>query len=168
MTHSNPHGTDDEDRPAGDGPLALVARIWSHAWIRRSVGALLGLGSGAVVGVYLTLAIFVAEARGGEYVFSLDDLAEVRWQLLPTIVGVVSGTLLGWRSLRALARTAFVVVVCALGLVPVGWFGGSALWEGPSAPWAGAVLAAALGLVVGAVVASFAFRGRGAGGGGEA
>lgn len=167
MSTSTSRRQDTGDGSAGQAAVALASRIWSRGWIRRSLGALLGLAAGAVVGFYLTLAIFVAEARGGDYVFSLDDLTEVRWQVLPTIVGFVSGVLLGWRSVRALLLTLLVVLVCALALVPVGWFGGSALWVGRSAPWAGAVLASALGVLGGTLVAALVLRRRGSGGGGS-
>lgn len=115
----------------------------------RAGKLLLGALVGALLGFYLTVAIFVAKARVGLYVYSLEDITAFRWEMLPTAAGLVVGALLGGKDPRRLGMVVGWAMVGALVAIPVGWFGGPGFWPGRSAPWAGAALAAAMGLLCG-------------------
>ena len=120
--------------------------IW---WATRVVAALTGLLVGAILGFFLTLAVFVAQARQGIYLFSLDDISPLHWQAIPTYLGAAAGAWAGWQGRRILLPGVAFALAGALLLTPVGWFVGSWLWPEISGAWAGATLAAALGLLVG-------------------
>lgn len=121
--------------------------------VRRGLEGLAGAAIGGVLGFFLTVAIFVAEARVGRYVYSLDDVTAFRWEMAPTMIGILLGGNLAWGRLRAFSRGVALAIAVAVVAVPIGWFVGPWLWDGRSAPWAGAVLAAAMGLLIGLGVA---------------
>jgi hypothetical protein len=123
-------------------------------WVARILMTLLGLLVGTSLGFFITVAIFVGQARRGIYLFSLDDLSAIRWEALPTYLGAVVGAWAGWRGTRPLVVGVGFGLAGALLLIPVGWFAGSWLWPETSGPWAGATLAAALGLLAGAGTAA--------------
>ena len=131
-----------------DATGALLSRPRFH----RVTGAAFGLITGTAIGFYLTVTILVAQARAGYYVYSLDDLAQPKWQILPTILGVAAGTLLGWKGLHVLVSTLGLMIGAAVLTIPLGWVAGGLIWIGDSGPWAGAVLASGIGLLAGAVV----------------
>ena len=54
---------------------------------------------GAVMGFIVTLAIVVAKARTGSYIFGLDDLLAFRWDVLPIPLGALGGYVAGSRAL---------------------------------------------------------------------
>lgn len=114
--------------------------------------ALLGGVGGAVLGFYLTVAIFVAKARVGLYVYSLHDITAVRWEMMPTAAGLIGGALLAWRDLPRFGSAVKWGVVAAVVAIPVGWLVGPSLWSGRSAAWAGASLAAGIGLAGGIAI----------------
>ncbi len=122
-------------------------------WARRLTRGIAGGVVGLAVGFFVTLAIFVAEARAGRYVYSLDDLTLWRWESLPTWAGLVVGGVVAWRAPRRGVGALWRGLVAAGLAGAAGWWVGPAVWVGRSAPWAGAVLGAAGGLVVGLTVA---------------
>ncbi|HSM05615.1 MAG TPA: hypothetical protein VK858_13455 [Longimicrobiales bacterium] len=124
--------------------------VW---WATRVVGVLVGVLLGTFLGFFVTMAIFVAQARQGIYLFSLDDISPVHWEAVPTYLGSVAGGWAGWHGRRVLVPGAGFAVAGALLLAIVGWFVGSWLWPETSGPWAGAVMAAALGIVAGVAAA---------------
>jgi hypothetical protein len=58
----------------------------------------MGAAAGGLLGLVLTLAIVVAMARLGHYVFALDELATVRWETVGVPIGTVFGA---WIAVRA-------------------------------------------------------------------
>ncbi len=118
-------------------------------WALRAVAVLIGLLAGTSLGFFLTLAIFVAQARRGIYLFSLDDMSVFRWEAIPTCLGAAAGAWAGWQGRRVLLPGVGFAAAGALLLTPVGWCVGSWLWPEISGPWAGAVLAAAAGIPIG-------------------
>lgn len=127
--------------------------------LRNALGGLAGLVVGALYGFLLTVVIFVARARAGIFVFSLDDITTLRWEIIPTLLGLVGGAVLGWRDARVLWRTALAGLVGAVPAGVIGWFVGGAVWLGSAGPWAGMVIAVGVGLVTGLGLALFRWLG---------
>lgn len=115
----------------------------------RVLGVVLGLSLGPLLGFYLTVAIFVAKARRGEYLFSLDDLTEPRWELLPVVLGLWLGAWVGGEGIATLGRALAWTVAGLVAFAAVGWPTGALLWPDASGPWAGAVICSAFGLILG-------------------
>ena len=63
----------------------------------------LATAGGAVLGFIVTLAIVVAKARTGSYIFGLDDLLAFRWDVLPIPLGAVAGFRLGRKRPHSVA-----------------------------------------------------------------
>jgi hypothetical protein len=135
-------GTDDHPQTAG---YRRKIRI-THA-----VVALLTTAGGAVMGFIVTLAIVVAKARYGHYIFALEDLAEFRWELLPIPLGAAAGFRLAYKRPHAVAWAT----VAGFGAMVVGIVAGALLgpllWGDGAGHWAGGVILGAIGLVGGAV-----------------
>ncbi len=118
--------------------------------VHAAVAALATVG-GAVMGFILTLAIVVAEARHGIYIFGLEDLVAFRWDLLPIILGAGAAFRLALRRPHAVAwATVAGFVAMVLGIV-LGALLGPLAWGDGAGHWAGGVIAGALGLVGGSV-----------------
>lgn len=117
--------------------------------VRRLLQGAAGAAVGLTLGFFVTLAIFVAEARVGRYVYSLDDLTVWRWEALPTWIGLGLGALSGWFTPRLAGGGVLGGLAGAILIGAVGWWTGPLVWVGRSAPWAGLVLGAACGLLVG-------------------
>lgn len=124
--------------------------VW---WATRMLAVLAGVILGTALGFFLTMAIFVGQARQGIYLFSLDDISLAHWQAVPTYLGSLAGGWAGWQGRRVLFPGVGLAVAGALLFAIPGWFAGSWLWPETSGPWAGAVMAAALGIVAGVAVA---------------
>ncbi len=112
---------------------------------------------GALVGFVVTLAIIVAKAQFGQFIFALDDILAVRWELLPVPIGAMAGFRLARRRPGHMAWAT----VCGFGAMLLGILVGvlvasSVLAEGAGA-WAGGVIGGALGLVAG-IVSSLRIR----------
>jgi hypothetical protein len=120
------------------------------AWLAPVLSTVLGAAIGGFFGFFLTIAVFVGKARAGYYVFSLDDVTAFRWEMIPTWLAVVGAAWLAAQSLRSLGSVVGRGLVGAAVGWPVGWVVGPLLWTERSAPWAGAVLATAFGLIAGA------------------
>jgi hypothetical protein len=106
---------------------------------------------GGLVGFVVTLAVVVAKARARSFIFALEDLVAVRWELLPILLGLIGGFRLGSRRPRALAWAT----VSGLGGLLVGAFlgplVGRMLWGDDAGEWASAVILGAMGLVAGSI-----------------
>ena len=133
----------------GERVHRTVRRTAAAGWVARILSTLLGVLVGTSLGFFLTMAIFVAQARRGIYLFSLDEMSALRWEALPTYLGAAVGAWAGWRGRRVLLPGIGFALAGALLLIPVGWVVGSWLWPEISGPWAGATLAAALGVPLG-------------------
>jgi hypothetical protein len=112
---------------------------------------------GALVGFVVTLAIFVTRARFRQFIFAMEDVAKFRWELLPILLGLVGGFLLGRKRPRAIPWAT----TCGLGGlilgVVIGPLLGGLLWDDDAGKWAGGVIFGALGLVA-AILASLRIR----------
>ncbi|NNF26289.1 MAG: hypothetical protein HKN73_03580 [Gemmatimonadetes bacterium] len=139
--------------------MALVASASPVATLEaQELGAVAGAGAGLVGGFIVTTGIFVAEARTGRFIYSVDDLATFRWEYLPVPVGMATGAVLGARDAELLGRVALGGAIGIAGGAAVGWFVGQALWEGEEGKWAGAVITGAVGMVVGGILAGASFE----------
>lgn len=114
-----------------------------------SVLAVLG---GAVVGFITTLAIVVARARAGSYIFGLHELAAIRWETLPVLLGMAAGVTLAILHPRALDRATVRGFVGLLAGAVLGAFLGRLLWGPEEGKWAGGIIFGAAGLLVGAAL----------------
>ena len=103
------------------------------------------------MGFVATLAIIVAKARARHFIFAMEDLAAVRWELLPVLLGLVGGFLLGLRRPRALPWAT----ACGLGGLLLGALLGPLLggliWKDEAGGWAGAVILGGILLVAGTI-----------------
>lgn len=117
----------------------------------RTLIVLCAAVGGAVVGFALTLATVVARARAGSYIFALDELAEVRWETLPIVIGCAIGGLLGWLRPRAIDHATFWGFVAGVAGVLLGIPLGALLWGAGEGQWAGAIVFGALGLAGGGI-----------------
>ena len=139
-----PAETNTESHPATGGYRRRLKII--HAVI-----ATLATIGGAVTGFIVTLALVVAQARTGSYIFGLDDLLAFRWDVLPVPIGAILGYRLGRKRPHSVAwATACGAGALLLGVVTGALLGGLA-WEGEVGRWAGGVIGGAIGLVVGCV-----------------
>ena len=117
----------------------------------RTIITLLAAAGGTVMGFAVTLAIVVAKARAGSYIFALEDLVEFRWEVIPVLIGPVAGFLLGLRHPNALDR-ATVWGLCAMLLgVGSGILLGGLFWGGGEGRWAGGIIFGALGMAGGGI-----------------
>lgn len=115
------------------------------------VVAVLATVGGLVMGFIVTLAIVVAKARYGTYIFALEDLVAFRWDILPIFIGAAAGFRLAYRRPHAVAwATVAGFGAMVLGIV-LGFFLGRVIWGDGAGPWAGGVIFGALGLVGGSV-----------------
>jgi len=108
---------------------------------------------GMVMGFIVTLAIVVAKAGAGYYIFAMEDLAAARWELLPILLGGIAGFRIG----RKRPHSVSWATVCGfggllLGIV-IGALAGPIFRPDSAGRWAGAVVAGAIGLVAGSVAA---------------
>lgn len=119
--------------------------------IHATIAALSAVG-GAVIGFACTLAIVVAKAQAGSYIFAMEDLVAFRWELTPILFGLGAGFMLGRRRPHAVAWAA----VCGFGAMIAGILLGATLgpvaWGNDAGRWAGGVVGGALGLVTGSAV----------------
>ena len=146
-TDNSPGASDpiDLDHPTPKQRRSMRFRVF------RSLVILLATIGGALVGLLVTLAIVVAQAQAGVYIFALDDLLAVRWEILP-IPGVAIGAfLLARRRPGAMAWTTVAGFVGMLLGVVVGALLGTALLAPDVGTWAGGVIGAAVGVVAGSL-----------------
>lgn len=117
----------------------------------QAVPAAYGLFAGTVGGVYVTTGIFVAKARTGAYIYSLEDALVPRWELIPVAVMPVGSLVLGLADDQRLANSikwagAGFVTGAAVGLGLGTLFG-----ERGEGQWAGAIIGSAAGLFAGSI-----------------
>lgn len=130
----------------------------------QAVPAAYGLFVGTVGGVYATTGIFVAKARTGAYIYSLEDALVPRWELVPVAVMPIGGLVLGLTDDQRLANSikwagAGFVTGAAVGLGIGTLFG-----ERGEGQWAGAIIGSAAGLLAGSIYGALAHDdGEGAG-----
>ncbi len=132
--------------------VALVAVHAPSPASAQTLPAALGAVGGLVVGTYTTLGIYVAEARGGRYLYSADDAISLRLENLPVLAGPVAGLIVGLQDSERLETAG---IWGGVGLVSGSALGapiGRALWGSGEGTWSGAIIGGAAGLVIGVVV----------------
>lgn len=111
--------------------------------------SVLAVAGGGVVGFVTTLAIVVLRARSDRYVFGMDELARIRWETMPILVGMAVGVTLALLHPKALDRaTVWGLLGVVLGAA-VGYFLGGSLWGAGEGQWAGAIVFGGAGLLFG-------------------
>ena len=120
--------------------------------IIHTVITLLATIGGAVLGFVVTLALVVAQARFGSYIFGLDDLLAFRWDVLPILLGALGGFRLGRKRPHSVAWASAAGFAAGLLGILLGALLGSLAWEGDVGNWAGGVIGGAIGLVLGSVI----------------
>ena len=139
--------------PAGDRePHPVTHGYRTRIRIFHAVVTTLATLGGAVMGFMVTLAIVVGKAVAGYFIFGMDDLLALRWEVVPVLAGAVAGFRLGRRRPHSVGWAT----VCGIGGLIVGVSVGSMLgWElagDSTGRWAGGIIGAAVGLVAGSVV----------------
>lgn len=110
-----------------------------------------GFAAGTAAGAYVTTGIFVARARTGSYIYSLEDALRPRWELLPAVAMPIGGLLLGAEDGQRLASAvAWGGAGFAVGAV-VGLGIGELLGETSQGRWAGFIIGSATGLLAGTI-----------------
>ena len=144
MNPREPEKAGAEEHPETAGYRRKVTIVHGTVTVLATIG-------GAVMGFIVTLALVVAEARFGKFIFAMEDLAAFRWDLLPIPIGAVAAFRLARRRHHAVPWATVCGVVAMLTGIVVGALVGPVLWGDGAGHWAGAVLAGALGLVAGSV-----------------
>ena len=117
----------------------------------QAVPAAYGLLAGATGGVLVTTGIFVAKARAGSYLYSLDDALAPRWELIPAVGMPIGAVAMGLDDGQRLARSiAWGGAGFAAGGL-VGYLVGDLFGETSQARWAGAVIGSAAGVLGGSI-----------------
>ena len=106
---------------------------------------------GMVMGFMVTLAIVVAKAALGYFIFGMEDLLALRWEVVPVLAGAVAGFRLGRRRPHSMGWAAVSGVAGLLVGVSVGSMLGWELGGDSTGRWAGGIIGAAVGLVAGSV-----------------
>lgn len=153
--------TPDPDRTADplDPDLAKAEAEAEREEGRRELGrkgiifgtliSVLAVAGGGVVGFITTLAIIVLRARADKYVFGMEELARIRWETMPIVIGMAIGVTLAILHPKALDRaTVWGLLGLMLGTV-AGYFVGGLLWGAGEGQWAGLIVFGAAGLLVG-------------------
>jgi hypothetical protein len=120
--------------------------------ITHGVVTVLATLGGAVMGFIVTLALVVLQARFGKYIFAMEDLMALRWDLLPIPLGAVAG----FRLARHHHHAVPWATICGVGGMLVGVVAGALLgpviWGDGAGHWAGGVIFGATGLVAGTLL----------------
>ncbi len=123
----------------------------------QAVPAGYGLLAGAAGGVLVTTGVFVAKARAGSYLYSLDDALAPRWELIPAVAMPIGGFTMGLDDGQRLARSiAWGGAGLAAGAL-VGYGVGDLFGETSQARWAGAVIGSAAGLLGGSILGAASY-----------
>lgn len=116
-------------------PWSSVLRVLSGAVI------------GTLLGFYVTLAVVVAKARAGYYIFAVHDLADIRIETAIILVGLVLGAMFAYRwdvrFFRVVLRGLVGLIAGVLLGIPLGWL----IWGGTEGMWAGGIIFSALALL---------------------
>lgn len=124
----------------------------------QAVPAGYGLLAGAAGGVLVTTGVFVAKARGGSFLYSLEDALAPRWELIPAAAMPIGGFAMGLDDDQRLARSiAWGGGGFAVGAL-VGYGVGDLFGETSQARWAGAVIGSAAGLLGGSIIGAASYE----------
>lgn len=136
-------------------PLLLMLAAMGLGRVRQAeaqaVPAAYGTLSGAAAGVLVTTGIFVAKARAGSFIYSLDDALAPRWELIPAVAMPVGGLVMGLDDDQQLARSiAWGGAGFAAGAL-VGYGIGELFSDTDQGKWAGAIIGSAAGVLAGSL-----------------
>lgn len=128
----------------------------AHA--QQAVPAAYGALAGAAGGVLVTTGIFVAKARAGSYIYSLDDALAPRWEIVPAVVMPVGGFVMGLDDEQRLARSiTWGSAGFAVGAL-AGYAVGELLSETDQGKWAGAIIGSAAGVLAGSLYGMLSYE----------
>jgi len=138
------------------GPGAAGRPAAAHG--QQAVPAAYGALSGAAGGVLVTTGIFVAKARAGSYIYSLDDALAPRWEIVPAVAMPVGGFVVGLDDEQRLARSiAWGSAGFAAGAL-AGYALGELLSETDQGKWAGAIIGSAAGVLAGSLYGMLSYE----------
>ncbi|HMB89561.1 MAG TPA: hypothetical protein VKP65_01860, partial [Rhodothermales bacterium] len=116
--------------------------------VLRVLIVLTGAFLGFLVGFYTALAIVVAKAHVGYYIFALHDLAEIRLETVTIFLSMVAGGVLAYRIPRRLLRAFLRGLVGLIGGALVGVLGGMLFGDSNEALWVGGIVVSALTVLI--------------------
>lgn len=123
----------------------------------QAVPAAYGFVAGTFGGAYVTTGVFVAKARAGSYLYSLDDALAPRWEIVPALAMPVGGFLLGLDDGQRLASSlAWGSAGFAAGAL-VGLGAGELFGTTNQGRWAGAIIGSAAGLLAGSIYGALTY-----------
>lgn len=123
----------------------------------QGVPAAYGLVAGTFGGAYVTTGVFVAKARAGSYLYSLDDALAPRWEIVPAVAMPIGGFLLGLDDGQRLASSlAWGSAGFAAGAL-VGLGAGELFGTTTQGRWAGAIIGSAAGLLAGSIYGALTY-----------
>jgi hypothetical protein len=115
------------------------------------VPATYGALAGGAAGVLVTTGIFVAKARAGSFIYSLDDALAPRWEVVPAVAMPVGGFVMGLDDDQRLARSiAWGGAGFAAGAL-AGYGIGELFSDTDQGKWAGAIIGSAAGVLAGSL-----------------
>lgn len=117
----------------------------------QEVPAAYGLIAGTAAGVYVTTGIFVARARAGSYIYSLEDVIGPRWELIPAVAMPVGGLLVGAENGQRLASSLVWGGAGFVAGAAVGLGMGELLGDTSQGRWGGLIIGSAAGLLAGTI-----------------
>lgn len=123
--------------------------------------SVLAVVAGAVVGFVTTLAIVVARARTGSFIFGLHELVAIRWETMPILIGMAGGVTLAILHPRALDRATVRGFIGLFAGAVLGAFLGRLIWGPDEGKWAGGIIFGATGLLIGVAHSLLRHRRRG-------
>ncbi|HSM09029.1 MAG TPA: hypothetical protein VLA33_08415 [Gemmatimonadota bacterium] len=123
----------------------------------QGVPAAYGFVAGTFGGAYVTTGVFVAKARAGSYLYSLDDALAPRWEIVPAVAMPIGGFLLGLDDGQRLASSlAWGSAGFAVGTL-VGLGAGELFGTTNQGRWAGAIIGSAAGLLAGSIYGALTY-----------
>lgn len=123
----------------------------------QGVPAAYGLVAGTFGGAYVTTGVFVAKARAGSYLYSLDDALAPRWEVVPAVAMPIGGFLLGLNDGQRLASSlGWGSAGFAAGAL-VGLGAGELFGTTNQGRWAGAIIGSAAGLLAGSIYGALTY-----------
>jgi len=137
--------------------LASAIALLGGAWLGASplqaqaLPATLGAVGGLAAGTYTVVGIYVAEARFGKYLYSLDEALSPRLELLPMVAAPIAGVAMGLSDNERLESAGLWGGVALLAGTAVGIPLGRWAWGSGEGTWAGGIIGGALGLLTGIV-----------------
>lgn len=159
LTHSrNLHASRALRRAAVVVLLAAAAHtVTPRTAEAQGVPAAYGFVAGTFAGGYVTTGVFVAKARAGSYLYSLDDALAPRWEVIPAVAMPIGGFLVGLDDGQRLASSiAWGSAGFAVGTL-VGLGAGELFGTTSQGRWAGAIIGSAAGLLAGSLYGALSY-----------